>query len=505
MMKQLIPLLLCLLSAYCVNRAEAEYSTNALTLLHTIDISQTLSPEGDGVGRPDVIAIGDELYLAYGILTERNFHLVKLEPDLNLTLIEGSTTELFSGHHDFAVDIRVSKANSNLWYAFEDNKYGGVIGDTHFLNAAWYSATNVLAGQQTNIAIGITTVVPEAFSVDPADVPPDPEAVDDPTPFWHNNSCYVFTRAWSGWIPEFTPNSKHHIRVFNESFEKIDDFMLDLSTMMPGKTLSQNTLIDIDGQVFLLGGFYNARDDIPGGSAIYAIPLSDDLKTTVGEKIPLLTDSGKWFFKVTAAKMYNGNLYMNYQEFLLGDSIQHIAVFDAGNNYELLASVEISRFPLGGGGVGANHTTFEILNDRLYVFYPEIGNRIFAKIFEETDTDGDGLSDLNEQKHGTDPLLADTDGDGMNDGDEIVAGTIPTNTASLFQCLGVSPQDVPTNGNVIRWSSVSNRVYTLSRSTNLLTDAFSPHFSSIPASPPENVYTDSVSGAGSYFYRVVVE
>jgi len=203
-------------------------------------------------------------------LNQRNFHLVKLKPDLDLTLIENSDMELFSGYHDFSVDIRVSKANNNLWYAFEDNKFTGDVGDIHFLNGAWYSESNNLIGQQTDIATGILTTIPEAFSVNPADVPLNPEAVDDPTPFWHNNSYYIFTRAWSGFVEEFTPNSKHHIRVFNDSFEKTDDFMLDFSTIIPGKTLSQNTLIDIDSQVYLIGGFYNARDDIAGGASVYA-------------------------------------------------------------------------------------------------------------------------------------------------------------------------------------------------------------------------------------------
>ena len=356
-------------------------TTNSFTLLKTMDISQKLSPEGEKVGRPDVIAIENTLYLAYGILGKRNFHLVKMKADLDLTLIEDSATELFSGYNDFAVDIRVAKANNNLWYAFEDNKYTGEIGNTHFLNAAWYSENSNLIGKQTDIASGILTTIPEAFSVSSSDVPSNPEAVDDPTPLWHNNSYYILTRAWSGWIDEFTPNSKQHIRVFNDNFEKTDDFVLDLSTIIPGKTLSQNTLIDIDGQVFLIGGLYNTRDDISGGSSIYAIPLSDDLKSTIHEKIPLMTEAGKWLFKVTAAKVYNKNLYINYQEILPGETTQNIAVFDIVNNFEFIKSIEISR-SLVGEGVVANHTTFEIVNDRLYIFYPESSNRIYTKIFD---------------------------------------------------------------------------------------------------------------------------
>ncbi len=42
------------------------------------------------------------------------------------------------------------------------------------------------------------------------------------------------------------------------------------------------------------------------------------------------------------------------------------------------------------------------------------------------DTDGDGLTDGEEKEHGTDPKNPDTDGDGINDGDEVKDGTDPT-------------------------------------------------------------------------------
>ena len=43
------------------------------------------------------------------------------------------------------------------------------------------------------------------------------------------------------------------------------------------------------------------------------------------------------------------------------------------------------------------------------------------------DSDGDGLTNLQEYQHGTDPHLADTDGDGLSDGKEVALGTDPLN------------------------------------------------------------------------------
>lgn len=46
---------------------------------------------------------------------------------------------------------------------------------------------------------------------------------------------------------------------------------------------------------------------------------------------------------------------------------------------------------------------------------------------EDTDSDGDGLTDEEEIALGTDPLNPDTDDDGINDGDEVELGTDPLN------------------------------------------------------------------------------
>mgnify|MGYP000932873437 CR=1 FL=1 len=73
----------------------------------------------------------------------------------------------------------------------------------------------------------------------------------------------------------------------------------------------------------------------------------------------------------------------------------------------------------------------------------------------DDDPDGDGLSNLEEQTHGTDPLSADTDKDGLSDSDEILRGTDPcaadTDGDGLIDsaevALGTNPTNPDSNGN----------------------------------------------------------
>ena len=98
-------------------------------------------------------------------------------------------------------------------------------------------------------------------------------------------------------------------------------------------------------------------------------------------------------------------------------------------------------------------------------------------------------------------------GTGMVVWQDYIAGCNPTNPASVF-AITQTACDPSSGGLVVYWPSISNRFYDLNRATNLLagTNAFIiiPGASNMPASPPENSYTDSVPGIGPVFYRIDV-
>jgi hypothetical protein len=116
------------------------------------------------------------------------------------------------------------------------------------------------------------------------------------------------------------------------------------------------------------------------------------------------------------------------------------------------------------------------------------------------DLNGNGLPDAWEQLYfgrtGIDPL-ADPDGDALNNLAEYKAGTNPNDFQSQFRFIQVTPQ---AQGVLVEWSSVTNRFYSVLRSSEILS-GFQPLVENRPATPPLNSYLDTTAvPPGSYFY-----
>lgn len=99
--------------------------------------------------------------------------------------------------------------------------------------------------------------------------------------------------------------------------------------------------------------------------------------------------------------------------------------------------------------------------------------------------------------------LEDTDLDSMPNWAEYQAGTVPTNALSFFRFASTS--EAPDSaGHQLQWESVSNRIYTVSWSTNM-GDAFVAQVPALAATPPLNTFTDTVHQIlPTIFYRLSV-
>jgi hypothetical protein len=92
--------------------------------------------------------------------------------------------------------------------------------------------------------------------------------------------------------------------------------------------------------------------------------------------------------------------------------------------------------------------------------------------------------------------LADQDADGMKTWQEWIAGTVPTNKAS---CLTAAQ----TNRNVVTWSPVTGRVYSVYWTTNLTTKAFAALGTNIVY--PQGSYTNATPDSRVNQYQVRVK
>jgi hypothetical protein len=124
------------------------------------------------------------------------------------------------------------------------------------------------------------------------------------------------------------------------------------------------------------------------------------------------------------------------------------------------------------------------------------------------DSDGDGLADAWEQQHfGT--LNAqpgdDPDGDGMTNLQEYRSGTDPKNPQSLLEFVEIRPQS---GGIKLRWSSQPEKTYRVLRSASLLAPSsqYQVIQSGLAATPPFNECLDSPGGSGAqFFYLIQIE
>ncbi|MBA4388851.1 MAG: hypothetical protein C0404_12785, partial [Verrucomicrobia bacterium] len=100
--------------------------------------------------------------------------------------------------------------------------------------------------------------------------------------------------------------------------------------------------------------------------------------------------------------------------------------------------------------------------------------------------------------------LMDVDGDGLAAWQEYIAGTIPTSMTSVFAVTNFVP-NTGGAGYILRWPSMAGRLYAVTRSSNLLSGAFTNLAADITPSPPVNVYTDLTANLTNMFYRIKVK
>jgi len=121
------------------------------------------------------------------------------------------------------------------------------------------------------------------------------------------------------------------------------------------------------------------------------------------------------------------------------------------------------------------------------------------------DGDGDGLNDREEYENGCNPTDPDSDGDGSRDGDENIAGTDPGDAASRFVVMDAR-FDKTLQSVVLSWHGVSNRLYDVLWTTNLVSGAWTSSVSSVNLEGTDAVlsWTNAPDDTAGRFYLLHV-
>lgn len=152
-------------------------------------------------------------------------------------------------------------------------------------------------------------------------------------------------------------------------------------------------------------------------------------------------------------------------------------------------------------GANSEHgENFQGAVDEVRIFGRELG----AAEILASDSDCDGIPDSAEGGStpyvvGVNDQAADADHDGASNCHEYLAGSGSTDSNSVF----AGEFDVGPTGDVtIRWPSATDRRYAIERATDISVCDYLPLAAGLSATPPENTFTDRVSGVGPYYYRV---
>lgn len=172
----------------------------------------------------------------------------------------------------------------------------------------------------------------------------------------------------------------------------------------------------------------------------------------------------------------------------------------ARGGYRVVGGSELAEYDYGDG-----------TNTAVLVQVNIAGNALTTVSIFRNDSDEDGMPDEWELANFTNLTVATTtsdyDLDQMLDWEEYITGTQPTNNRSVFTATVNSALGEP-NRLVIRWPSISNRIYAVGKSTNMQSGAggfrIPTDAGNITATPSENAYTDTVETTDAGYYQIRV-
>ncbi len=245
-----------------------------------------------------------------------------------------------------------------------------------------------------------------------------------------------------------------------------------------------------------------ARDNRPGGGGVNTDDVTITVVTSAGPFLVTAPNSKVTWTGLSTATWDRANTH------LAPVNCQNVNIWlstNGGLNFNLPLALNVSNSGSRLVWLPSVATT----NARIKVeaadnIFFDVSNTNFTIAAGVADSDGDGIPDAWEFFLFTNLTTAadgtDFDGDGVSDRDEYLAGTDAKDPDSFLRATAATTAPAG-SGFLVRWTSATNRVYAISRSTNFPA-GFLPIATNIAAAPPENVFTDTAPPAASAIYQI---
>lgn len=249
--------------------------------------------------------------------------------------------------------------------------------------------------------------------------------------------------------PSATTEALENLRITEIMYNPVEDGGPEfIEFMNTGSTLLILQNVSIDDTSPFAEFTFTSQSLAPGARGIL---VSDSAAMTVkyGPGLPIL---GQW----ASGALSNGG-----EEIILRDPLGNII-------HQFSYSDEIS-WPIEADGGGSSLEVIDTDGD-----YNDPFNWRASTLAEgspglepQSDSDGDGLSDAQEDELGTDSTNPDTDGDGSADGHEVAAGTNPNDAQSIFRITSVV-MTTSANQYLVTWKTIPGKTYTLQANIPLI-------------------------------------
>lgn len=207
----------------------------------------------------------------------------------------------------------------------------------------------------------------------------------------------------------------------------------------------QNVVID-DGSPFAKYSFGNIT--LAPGARGVLVSDTAAITSTYGAGVPII---GQW----ASGALANGG-----EEIVIRDPL--------GNVIHRFTYDDAAPWPTAADGGGSSLEVIDTEGDYNDPLNWRASNLPSGSPGQEPqeDSDGDGLTDSEENRLGTDPLNPDSDHDGMSDGAEVIAGTNPLSASSVFRLNSIQSATNP-DEYLLTWSTIPGKTYTLESQVSL--------------------------------------